>query len=98
MLEVVRDVILLVKDLAADPRLRGGRRWTPAGLAVAYLMSPVDLVPDWIPVLGQLDDVLVLGWAARRLLREAGYDLIYEHWRGTDEGLAAVLSLAGVQD
>jgi uncharacterized membrane protein YkvA (DUF1232 family) len=98
MLDLARDVILLLKDLAADPRVPKRSRLTPAGLAVAYLASPIDLVPDWIPVLGQLDDLLVVGWAVRRLLTDAGYDVIHELWRGSDEGLAAVLALAGVQD
>jgi uncharacterized membrane protein YkvA (DUF1232 family) len=98
MLVLSRDVILLLKDLAADPRVPRGRRFTPAGIALAYLASPIDLVPDWIPVLGQLDDLLVVGWAARRLLSAAGYDVIYDLWRGSDEGLATILALSGVQD
>ncbi len=98
MLRLSRDVILLVKDLARDPRVSRGRRFTPAGIAVVYLASPIDLVPDWIPVLGQLDDLLVVAWAARRLLAEAGYDVIYELWRGSEEGLATLLAFAGVQE
>jgi uncharacterized membrane protein YkvA (DUF1232 family) len=98
MLRLGRDVILLLTDLAADPRVKRGRRFTPAGLAIAYLASPIDLVPDWIPVLGQLDDLLVVLWATRRLLSDAGYDVIYELWRGSDEGLATVLALAGASE
>jgi uncharacterized membrane protein YkvA (DUF1232 family) len=98
MLRLVRDVILLLKDLLTDPRISRGRRWTPPALAVTYLVSPLDLVPDRIPVLGRLDDAVVVTWALRRLLTGAGYDVIYDLWRGTDEGLALVLTLAGVQD
>lgn len=96
MLSLSADVILLLKDLAADPRVSRRHR-AAAGLAIAYLATPVDLVPDAIPVLGQLDDLLVVGWAVRSLLAAAGYGLIYELWRGSDEGLATVLALAGVQ-
>lgn len=98
MLRLGQDVILLLRDLAKDPRVDTGSRLSPAGFALAYLASPIDLVPDWIPVLGQLDDLLVVGWAVRRLLIAAGYDVIYELWRGTDEGLATVLAFAGVQE
>jgi uncharacterized membrane protein YkvA (DUF1232 family) len=97
LLIFARDVILLLKDLVTDPRL-SGRQKVVAGLATAYLLSPVDLVPDWLPLVGQLDDLLVFGYAFRRLCGAAGYEMIYEHWRGTDEGLALVLTLAGVEE
>ncbi|MBA2730116.1 MAG: DUF1232 domain-containing protein [Euzebyaceae bacterium] len=97
LLRVVQDVVLLLKDLATDPRLPRAER-VAAGLAVAYLLSPVDLVPDWIPGLGQADDAVVAVLAFRRLLNAAGYDVVYELWRGGDEGLALVLTLAGVQE
>jgi uncharacterized membrane protein YkvA (DUF1232 family) len=98
MLRLARDVILLVKDLASDPRISRGRRWTPAALVVAYLVSPVHVVPRRTPVLGRVDELIVGAWALRRLLASAGYDVIYDLWRGTDEGLALILTLAGVQE
>jgi uncharacterized membrane protein YkvA (DUF1232 family) len=94
---LLSDVILLLKDLALDPRVPW-RDKVLAGFAAAYLVSPIDLVPDFIPGLGQADDLVVAVWAFRRLLTAAGYDVIYELWRGSDEGLALVLTLAGVQD
>jgi uncharacterized membrane protein YkvA (DUF1232 family) len=97
MLRLTGDVILLLKDLATDPRVPRPQRVT-ASLAVAYLASPIDLVPDWLPGLGLLDDLVVVTWAGRRLLGAAGYDVIYELWRGSDEGLATVLALTGVQE
>ena len=97
LLRLVSDVILLLKDLATDARVPL-RDKILAGAAAAYLVTPVDLVPDFIPVAGQADDLMVAVWAFRRLLGAAGYDVIYELWRGTDEGLALVLTLAAVQD
>jgi uncharacterized membrane protein YkvA (DUF1232 family) len=97
LLRLSRDVILLVKDLVADPRIAVADK-AAAGLAAAYVASPVGVIPDWVPVLGRLDDLVVAGWALRRLLGAAGYAVIYEHWRGSDEGLALVLSLAGVDE
>ena len=97
LLQIVGDVILLLKDLATDPRVSRADK-IAAGIAAAYLVSPVDLIPDWLPGIGQADDVAVIMLALRRLLTGAGYDVIYELWRGTDEGLALVLTLAGVQE
>ena len=91
------DVVLLLKDLATDPRVPRQDKIV-AGLAAAYLVSPVDLVPDWLLGVGQADDVAVVALAFRRLLNGAGYDVIYELWRGSDEGLTLVLTLAGVQE
>ena len=95
--EILGDVILLLKDLATDPRVSRADK-IAAGIAAAYLVSPVDIVPDWLPGIGQADDLAVIALAFRRLLSGAGYDVIYELWRGTDEGLALVLTLAGVQE
>jgi uncharacterized membrane protein YkvA (DUF1232 family) len=97
LLRITADVVLLLKDLATDPRVPRGDKIV-AALAAAYLVTPVDLIPDWIPVAGQLDDLAMLVMAFRRLLNGAGYDVIYETWRGTDEGLALVLTLAGVEE
>lgn len=97
MLAWVRDVILLLKDLAADERVSRLDKFA-AVAAAAYLMSPVDLVPDALPFIGQLDDLGVVALAVRRLLGGAGYHVIAELWRGSDEGLALLLTLAGVQE
>jgi len=69
-----------------------------AGLAAAYLVVPVDLVPDFFPVIGQVDDLVVALCAVRWLVRRAGFAVIYELWRGSDGGLALVLKLAGVEE
>lgn len=97
VLRLIGDVILLLKDLATDPRVPRADK-IAAGVAAAYLVTPIDLVPDWLPVFGQADDVAVVTLALRRLLNGAGYDVIYELWRGSDEGLALLLTLAGVQE
>lgn len=96
LLRLSRDVILLLKDLATDPRVPRQDK-VVAGLAAVYLVSPIDLIPDKLPVLGQLDDLSLAAVALRRLLSAAGYEVIYELWRGSDEGLALVLTLGGVE-
>lgn len=95
LLRLLGEVILLLKDLSSDPRVP--RRATWLGIAaLGYLASPVDLVPDWLPVVGQVDDLIVTAYALRRMLAAAGYEVIYDRWRGSDEGLALLLTVAGV--
>ena len=65
---VVPDCIVLVKRLLGDPRVPRGRKLA-LGLLVAYLAMPIDLVPDFIPVAGQLDDMVVAWLAVRVALR-----------------------------
>jgi uncharacterized membrane protein YkvA (DUF1232 family) len=90
----VKDVALLLKDCAMDARVMRRDKWVLAAVAV-YLLSPVDLVPDVIPVLGQMDDLGLAIWGLRRLLQSAGADVVSDLWRGDDDGLALVLSAAG---
>ena len=56
---------------------------------------PFDLVPDFIPVAGQLDDAVLVAVVLRLVLRDAGPDLVREHWPGPPESLGAMLRLAG---
>ena len=89
------DVLRLVRSLAADPTLPRGLRWR-LGLLLAYLLSPVDLVPDVVPVAGYADDALVVAWVLRSVVRRAGPEALDRHWPGSPEGLAVVRRLAGV--
>ena len=52
------------------------------GAAIAYLLAPVDLIADWIPFLGQVDDVFLLVTALKRLMQNAGKRVVAEHWAG----------------
>ena len=86
---LVPDCAILFARLARDPRL--ARRHKLVLLAAGgYLALPFDLVPDFIPVAGQLDDALVVWAALRSVLRSAGPDLLAEHWPGTAAGLELV--------
>ena len=72
---------ILFKRLLADPRVPA--RWKVAsGFALVYLALPFDLVPDFIPVAGQLDDAILVALVLRGLLRSAGPRLLREHWPG----------------
>jgi uncharacterized membrane protein YkvA (DUF1232 family) len=89
----IPDCIVLCSRLLKDPRVP--RRKKALLLALAgYLALPFDLVPDFVPVAGQLDDVVIVAVVLRGLLRGGGEPLVREHWPGPDNSLALVLSLA----
>lgn len=91
--QFVPDVARLFRDVAQDPRVPKRVKYE-VGAAAAYLVLPIDVIPDFIPGLGQLDDVAIIGWAVRRLLMGAGEGILREHWRGTDKGLELLLQAA----
>lgn len=92
----VPDCLVLFKRLAADGRVPRRSKLLLLGVA-AYLAFPIDLIPDFIPVLGQLDDALVVAFALRRIAAAAGPELVEEHWPGPDTSLRTVLRLAGAR-
>ena len=89
------DVLVLVRRLAADSTLPRGIRWRLV-LLLAYLACPIDLVPDFVPVAGYADDVLLVAWVLRSVVRTAGPEALERHWPGTPQGLAVARRLAGV--
>ena len=91
--QFVPDVARLFRDVAKDPRVPKRVKYEVGG-AAAYLVLPIDVIPDFIPGLGQLDDVAIIGWAVRRLLMGAGENVLREHWQGTDRGLEILLQVA----
>jgi uncharacterized membrane protein YkvA (DUF1232 family) len=91
--QFVPDVAALFRDVAKDPRVPKRVKYEVAA-AAAYLVLPFDVIPDFIPGFGQIDDVAVIGWAVRRLLLGAGENVLREHWRGTDRGLELLLQAA----
>ena len=90
----IPDCVMLVKGLLRDPRVPR-RHKRLLGVLVGYLALPFDLVPDFIPVAGHLDDVLVVVLALRVVLRGSGSELLREHWRGPESSFALVLRFAG---
>ena len=90
----VPDCVVLFRRLLGDDRVRRGDKVLLAAL-VPYLLLPIDLVPDFIPVAGQLDDAVLVALVLRRVLRRAGRQVVEEHWPGPEASLTFVLRLAG---
>jgi uncharacterized membrane protein YkvA (DUF1232 family) len=90
----IPDCIVLVTRLAHDPRVSRRRKLLLLAL-VGYLALPFDLVPDFIPIAGQLDDAIIVALVLRSLVRSGGEDLIRELWPGPERSLALIVRLAG---
>jgi uncharacterized membrane protein YkvA (DUF1232 family) len=94
-LRILPDVLRLVRRLAADTALPRGVR-IRLGLLLAYLAMPIDLIPDFVPVLGYADDAIIVTAVLRGVVRRAGIDRVRAHWPGTDDGFAALSRLTGL--
>lgn len=78
--------VRLIYGLLTDDRVATVDKLLVAG-ALAYVAMPVDLIPDFIPVIGEVDDVFVVVLALRRLMENAGRTVLLEHWMGDPEDL-----------
>jgi uncharacterized membrane protein YkvA (DUF1232 family) len=94
-LRLLPDVLRLIRRLAADKTLPRGVRIRLA-LLLAYLAIPIDLIPDFVPVLGYADDAIIVIAVLRSVVRRAGLDAVRAHWPGSDDGFAAVARLTGL--
>ena len=92
---IAPDCAVLLRRLSRERRLSWPRRAVVAGCA-AYVLFPLDLVPDAIPVAGQLDDAVVVALGLRVALRGAGAAAVVRNWPGPRSSLRFVLWLAGL--
>jgi uncharacterized membrane protein YkvA (DUF1232 family) len=93
----IPDCIVLVTRLARDPRVPRRRKLLLLAL-LGYLALPFDLVPDFIPVAGQLDDAVVVALVLRSLIRSGGEPLVRDLWPGPERSLTVILRLAGAAE
>ena len=94
LVHAIPDMVALCRGLLTDPRVSRGSKLL-VGFGVVWLVSPIDLVPEFVPVLGPLDDVIVVGLVLRHLIKHAGDQVIRDHWRGDPRVLSIVLKVAG---
>jgi uncharacterized membrane protein YkvA (DUF1232 family) len=95
LLRLVPDIVRLLRRLVTDRSVARSVRVTLVAL-LGYLLLPIDLVPDFIPVVGFLDDAIIVAIALRFVTKRAGAGALDRHWPGTPEGLRALRSIAGV--
>jgi uncharacterized membrane protein YkvA (DUF1232 family) len=94
VVRVIPDVLRLAKGLLADPATPTGVR-VALGVLFVWLISPIDLVPEFIPVLGPLDDVIVTVVVLRYVRRRLGSELLFRRWPGSGDGFRVLTALAG---
>ncbi len=94
---LIPDTLRLVRRLATDPTIPLVTR-IPVWLLLVYLASPIDLVPDFIPVIGYADDAILTSLILRRLIRKVGTDTLTQHWPGTADGLERLRRLLRIND
>jgi uncharacterized membrane protein YkvA (DUF1232 family) len=77
----IPNYLRLLVGLFTDPRVSRLDKLLVTG-AIAYIVMPIDIVPDFIPFLGQVDDIYLLVLALQRLISNAGLVVVAEHWPG----------------
>jgi uncharacterized membrane protein YkvA (DUF1232 family) len=92
----IPDCLVLMKRLLGDSRVPRRRKLLVAVL-IGYLAMPFDLVPDFIPIAGQLDDVIVVALVLRAFVRRGGGELLREHWPGPPQSLGLLLRAARIE-
>lgn len=93
---LVPDCLVMVKRLLADPAAPRAHKLMLGALLV-YLASPLDIVPDFVPVAGQLDDAVIVAVALRVLLHSRGEEAIRAAWPGPESSLRVILRAAGAR-
>jgi uncharacterized membrane protein YkvA (DUF1232 family) len=94
-LRLLPDTLRLLRRLATDRALPRGvrvRLW----LLLVYLAMPVDIIPDFIPVIGYADDAIIVCWVLRSVVRRAGAKAVRRSWPGTEAGLEVLWRVAGL--
>jgi uncharacterized membrane protein YkvA (DUF1232 family) len=89
----IPDCIVLFRRLLGDPEIPR-RRKLALGATIVYLAMPIDLIPDFFPVIGQLDDAIICALVLRYVLRGGGPETLRRHWPGPDESLKLIVRAA----
>jgi len=94
LLGLIPDVLRLLRSVIGDRSAPPDVRLVLVGL-LAWIVSPIDLIPEFIPVLGPIDDVVVAVVAMRYVRRRVGIEDLRRRWTGTDDGFALLLRVIG---
>ena len=88
------NLAVLFKGLIRDPRVPRGSKMLLV-LGAVWIASPIDLIPEFLPVVGPLDDAVVASLVLRHLLKRAGPEVVREHWQGDPRTIGLILRAAG---
>ena len=94
LLRVVPDLLRLVRNLLRDPDVPIGPKVALVVL-LAWLINPIDLIPEFVPVLGPLDDAVVAVLVLRYVRRRVGLEELRLRWSGTTDGFALLTRIIG---
>lgn len=87
---LIPNLVVLFRGLLGDPRVpRSTKVWV--WFAVAWVISPIDLIPEFIPVAGPLDDAIVAALVLRHVVRRTDRNVLVDHWHGDPSTLDAIL-------
>lgn len=88
--KLIPNLLMLFRGLLRDPRVpRRGKLWV--AFAVVWIASPIDLIPEFIPIAGPLDDAIVAALVLRHLLRSTSQEVLSEHWHGDPATLRMIV-------
>jgi uncharacterized membrane protein YkvA (DUF1232 family) len=88
------NLVRLFRGLIGDPRVPRGSKALLV-LGAVWLVSPIDLIPEFLPGIGGIDDAIVAALVLRHLVRRAGDEVVREHWRGDPKTIGLILRVAG---
>lgn len=92
LVTVLPNLVVLFRGLLTDPRVsRSSKGWL--WFALAWCVSPIDLIPEFVPVAGPLDDAIVAALVLRHVLRRTDRAVLADHWRGDPNTLDAIIRL-----
>jgi uncharacterized membrane protein YkvA (DUF1232 family) len=91
-LRLLPDMLRMLRALVTDPETPRLERWLLIGL-LAWLASPIDLIPEFLPGIGPLDDIVVAALVLRHVAKRLGRDALRAHWPGDDDGFSLVQRL-----
>ena len=92
LLRLYPDVVRLLVSLSKDRRVGRAVRWRPL-VALAYNAQPVNVIPDFVPVIGLTDNIVVTAWAVRSAVRKSGSAVVLSNWRGSWAGFVLLCRL-----
>lgn len=87
---LIPNLVVLFRGLLRDPRVpKSSKLWL--GFAAAWFLNPIDLIPEFIPIVGPLDDAVVAALVLRHVLKRTDRSVLAEHWRGDRATLDAII-------